>query len=547
MTRIKDQVISRLFCYGKIGLLIEDAPDAQLRTAREMYAADGLPQWWLHWEDIESGKEALEALARAVLDGDPAWAQGLHAVVVIDRYLKRTSSSNQVVPWDDPAKGSAEMKNTFVRLRSSSAVSVATVTSYFNPQDTPRGIAWKPRHHEPLFQLRREMKSALLAFGPVERAPAEGRLRAPDGLSEEELEEAACRSRLWESTLDDLAAAFGRPEPACTRILFTGAGASLANHPLAPGIPPTWFLLDWASWCVCTRDGRSVREPTWPLTSAEETASQATGSRRPEKRVRTIRELLDQFAGDASARHLQWSLEELFKDRRDNHFRLDDFVNAFRQALQRYDHDYPYHTWLLSHLPWTLIATTNFDGFHEKAAASVASTLARPDTAERARRLGDVLELATRTGPARARRRDPIPRAGLFKPYGSLMRIGPLALTQEDFWDLSRPFEKVLDSMIAKSEEAAWLVVVGQRLASDALTAMLEGLFQRHRRRELRVVWVDPFCCQLDRHPNANARFLGRFEDVLRGDAPPSERHRVYPLPCRALDFAYDLWGRWQR
>jgi hypothetical protein len=538
---IENQVLGRLACYGKIGLLIEDAPDAKLRTAREIYAADGLPRWWLHCEDVESGGDAVGALARAVLDGEPSWARGLPAVLVADRYLKTTRSSNQVVPWDDQKRGCPAMIDTVTRLQSSGAVAVATVTSYFNPQGTPSGIHWQPRHHEPLFQLRRKMKPALLAFGPAEEAAVQSRLSAPAGLNEEELDEAACRSRLWASALEDLAAAF-RPDSACIRILFTGAGASFANHPLAPGIPPTWFLLDWASWCVCNWEGQSMREPTWPLSSAEEKASQSNvlhGS------VRTIQALLDNFIEKRSARQLQWTLEELFRDSRDNRSRLDDFVNAFRQALQRYDHDFPYHTWLLGQLPWTLIATTNFDSFHERAASSAASTLEDPDASEKARRLGDVLD-DTYTKAAR-RSRDPIPRAGLFKPYGSLMRIGPLALTKENFWDLSEPFEKVLDSIIAGSRDAAWLVVVGQSLASDALTAMLERLLQRHRQREIRVFWVDPSCCRLNRHPNANARFLERFEDVLRSGVLPAGNHRVYPLPAQALDFAYDLWGRWKR
>jgi len=164
MSGIADQVIGRLFCYGKLGLLIEDAPDAQLRTAREIYGADGLPQWWFHCDDVESGAEALGVVARAVLDGDPPWALGLLVVIVVDRYLKKTLTSTRVVPWDDPAKGSAGMVEIMARLQpsgpgipgSGSPVKIATVTSYFNPQGTsPQDIPWKPRHHEPLFQLRR--------------------------------------------------------------------------------------------------------------------------------------------------------------------------------------------------------------------------------------------------------------------------------------------------------------------------------------------------------------------------------------------------------
>jgi hypothetical protein len=553
MSEVEDQIIDRLSCYGKLGLLIEDAPDAQLRTARELYGTDGLPQWWVHCEDVESSAEALAVVVRAVVDGNPSWASGLPVVMVVDRYLKKAPSSTQVVPWDDPVEGSAEMVRMMERLRpnppspgSGSAMAIATVTSYFNPQGTPQSIGWQPRHHEPLFQLRRKMHPSLLAFGPADKVPVAGWQRPSVVRKSEEMDEAVCRGRLWDNALDDLAAAF-RPNFTCVRILFTGAGASFANHPLAPGIPPTWFLLDWASWRVCTRDGRSEREePTWPPRPAEEEAERADNSAWSE--IHTVRELLDRFAAGHSARNLQWSLEKLFEDRPDNHARLEDLVNAFRQVLQRYDHDFPYHTWLLAHLPWTLIVTTNFDGFHERAAASVASILANPDAAEQARRLGDVLELPPSTSGSPFQRSDeePVPRAGLFKPYGSLMRIGPLALTDEHFWKRIKPFQSILDPILARSQ-VAWLVIVGQRLASDALTAMLEMLLQNHFTRTIHVVWVDPSCCRRGSHPNAHAFFLDHFQQVVKGGGSAPGNHHFYPLPARALDFAYDLWGRWWR
>lgn len=525
MTGIADDVLRAMVGYGKLGLLIEDAPDAELRTAREIYGADGLPRWWLRFEDIESGSEALRAAVDAVTGREPDWARDMPLVVVVDRYLKSNRDSTRAVAWDNENEEAGRlMQALLAELRArgpSRSLCVAAVTSYFNPREDGEGIAWQSRHHEPLFQLRRSMGEDLLCFGPSERAPA-GRLPATD--------EDDCRRRFWHETLDELAAVFGQTDGECARILFTGAGASLCNHPLGSGIPPTWFLLDWASWHLSRAAGERVEQPTWPR------SAEASDDKVP---VSTVKELMDRFAAGGSAAHCEWSLEDLFDIRQDNpKWRVEEFVVAFRQALQRYDHEFPFHAWLLAQLPWTLVATTNFDGIHERAAAA---SFPAAEAVDRVRRLGDILDLAG--SPATID--DLVKGAGLFKPYGSIARIGPLALTDRDFWDRIQLVEQALEMILAGTREC-WLVFLGHRLASPELTSRVDRLLKKYSALPVHLVWVDPGCCEIRRHPNRNA-FLVKCFEAAAGGRSLMPGHSFYPLPARALDFAYDLWGRWAR
>jgi hypothetical protein len=369
-------------------------------------------------------------------------------------------------------------------------------------------------------------------------------------------EEMACRARLWHQALPSLASAFQETDhPRCARILFTGAGASLANVPLAPGIPPTWFLLEWACWSVCQQRGlpgnEERAEPIWPVPSKPHQAIP----------VDSLDHLIDLYRGNHSVAELDWEpLEHLFKPLtgRSSQY-LDDFSRAFRHILLRYDHGFPHHLWLLAQLPWTLIVTTNFDGFHERAASAAVSSGAAFAN-DPIRRLGDLLpeirnpqedEGFAWDGPQTLDALCAGP--GLFKPYGSLTTMGSLALASNQFWDRVKPIGRCFD-VIRETCDECWLVVVGHAMASSALDATLVEFMKKGGAKEgfaVRVLWVDPMSCRLASRSRFD--FPGRFQDgISEAESTPREAGSVAvrpyaPIPARALDFAYDLWQEYLR
>jgi hypothetical protein len=549
-----------LFAFGKLGLLIEDAPDARLRTARELYAADGLPAWWLHCDNLEEGERALEAALEAVVAEQPSWARRLPLLAIIDRYLKEGPTSARAVAWDGGDFGEEvspavrKMEEIVRRLLAASAthpVHVALVTSYSGPSrsSASKDLPWELRHHEPVYRLRRRLFHAerdaawlrqLLYFGPSKTAPILNPLSPGDVFkSEEDQRVALCRALHWQTSITRLRASLAGADPEVACILLTGAGASLASDPLAPGIPATWFLLERACWQVT--DGRPERKPVWPR---DDRSGQGATE---QDEVKSLDELCERYENGASVRNLKWSLERLFeRGRRDTRF--EDFVAAFRQALQAWDHDFPYHFWLLAQLPWTLILTTNFDGFHERAAAS-ATSLSSAVGADPIRRLGDVLPFADPPplGPLGSVTISSLLKGpGLLKPYGSLMTVGALALAHDDFWRrLDRVSQEYLKPLLEACREC-WIVAVGHRLASDALHHALEDLIQVHGRK-LRMLWIEPYPYRSDLEGFAAVR---RFRKVLENGAgadPFDHTPVACPLPARALDFAFDLWLDWKR
>jgi hypothetical protein len=545
---IETRVREVLYAYGKLALLIEDAPDARLRTARELYAADGLPLWWLHFDNIEEAAEALKTACAAVLDGQPSWARDKPLLAVVDRYLRVGSSATQKekpaaarsAAWDggesnEPVTPAAEqMAESIARLLGAAAtlpVHVALVSSYSGSSRAAvradsRREDWQRRSDEPIYRLRRHLRKGLrdlLEFGPTPTAP----IRQPEIQSviadPNEAKAAACRALHWKSAIDDLAAALVGHDPDVAFILMTGAGASLASEPLAPGIPPTWYLLDLACWLTENNEARP--KPPWPPSD-----SPRGGARGPE--VESLDKLCRLVAGGSSARDLVWSLETLFQPR-DNDPK--DFFAAFRQALQVWDHDFPYHAWLLAQLPWTLILTTNFDSFHERAAAGAAAA-ASIRSPQLMRRLGELLPIPNPGAAPDVRKVMEGP--GLLKPYGTLMTQGPLALQASDFWQHIRSVnDQYLNPILGSCRECR-LVIVGHRLAAD-FRWMLDALDQSDQRNspKLRILWVEPapHLCTLD------SEATSRLKALL--DKPASaDPKRAQLLPARALDFAFDLW-----
>lgn len=552
--------------YGKLGLLIEDAPDAALRVARELYGADGLPAWWLHFDNLEEGTQALKAALQTVVRG-PSWARRLPLLVVLDRYLKESPASARTVAWDEGKHD--QMVGIVQELEFAKEkgfpVHLEPVTSYPGPSHklSEAVVKWRPRNYEPLYQLRRRLHEGirddpsalrpLLFFGPAERAPLI-ELRSLKGIFPQDRDRrvASCRARYWQKAINSLVEALSSADRGVACVLLTGAGASLACDPLAPGIPDTWYLLEQACWEVAGRP--QGRRPKWPPDSCAREAVP------PRQEVSTLAELRWHYEKGSSVRDLDWSLEKLFNRTLQDHGQLEELAAAFRHALQLWDHDFPYHSWLFSKLPWTLILTTNFDGFHERAAANAASLSSRAEV-DRVRRLGDVLSLSGFHGdpakpagqPGNTKRRSNafkklLHGPGLLKPFGSLMTVGALALTHEDFWNRLKTVGQGALTPIASKSRECWIVVVGHRLASHSFHHSLMDLFQNHGPK-IRLIWVEPspYANQLENFASF-IRLKEILDDGVDGLLDPfRDKPSACPLPARALDFAFDLWQEWER
>lgn len=550
---VTERVRELLFTFGKLGLLIEDAPDARLRTARELYGTDGLPLWWLRFDNLEEGTEALTAAWRAVARGEPEWARGLPLLVVLDRYLKESATSSRAVAWDENEdRPIVAVVREILAADKELPVHLKAVTSYSGPTQgskTSGIVTWNLRHHEPLYQLRRRLAEGtpdsstkllpLLFYGPVEKPPVLDHSGQKGVCADGKQQKVAlCRAQYWRKGIDALIEALDSTDPGVACVLLTGAGASLANDPFAPGIPDTWYLLEHACWEVTGRP--DARRPVWPPGSA--------ASGKPAEEITSLKTLLERYQSRKSVRDFDWALETLFNYEMQDPQTLRGFASAFRLALQLWDHDFPYQSWLLSQLPWTLILTTNFDGFHERAAAN-AVAYSRPSAADLVRRLGDAIPV-----PDARDKIPPIPSPeelmkgpGLLKPYGSLMTMGPLALAHRDFWSrIEWVSEGYIQPIMASCTEL-WIVVVGHRLASDALNTVLSDLLKdKEHSEKLRILWVEPYP-----YGNENLKHfecLRRCLEVLEGKQVAfSKGPVVCPLPARALDFAFDLWSEWNR
>ncbi len=561
--------------YGKIGLLIDDAPEASGRAARSVYGAEALPEWWLVGRSLTCAHSLLSAFREALED-----RPDLLAIVVIDRYLLVScdQQSSRLVAWDVITEGLEKREHTLCDEihetvswldscnRSTSdhpGLFLELETSYPHGFSGPRrssgrigtsNLPWKTRSTDLLYRLRDRIQArgfwTLLKYGPSEQRVTE--------VSDPKL---AWRAKIWRSTLDDLVEALRQQTLATPVILLTGAGASFRVGRLSRGMPSTDHLLRKACWQVAERN--PARWPTReappeppnelqcvcnPISQPESSSDKKTWDRNSS--LTPVEWLVSHVVAPGGGMgKYEWYLEQLFSTtmngaKRQHRKWLGQFYNAFRAALHRHDHGFPHHHWLLAQLPWTRVITTNFDGFHERAAAAAVasrplSDAERDHTLSLGSPLPDLVydqqthDSGSSADPLRQGRR-------LSKTHGSLLFPAELELGLEQLKQGQRRLAKELETLV-DSAERAWLVVAGHSMRDIHMDGM--PAFSRARgSRKIRLTWVVPEALDRCRRVSPSAVNVPRdwdqwmFEDWDKGDGESG------PFPATVSEFAYDLW-----
>lgn len=570
--------------FGKLGLLVDDAPDASSRVARELYGAERLPEWWVTARSVECGARALRAFADIFRIADGSRSE--RGIALIDRFLPLHDKPERPTSWDAPRTESEDCRemqravHELIRLAQEQGdnknFEYRLITSYphvpleFGGQDAGERFHWQTRSSEILFQVRREMEGPLRTFGPQSSArAAEGFIAdrpSPEGA-------ASWKARTWEPSIRRLAQALikARASDSTPVVLFTGAGASLAEGPYGAGMPPTWWLLQ-ETCRTYVHDPSITENPRGRLKAADSELPPAdppvcccAGRRRAPQGVhnhvdelrsgapidRLIDYLLEHASHSASGQRFR--LEAIFSHdlHRQSRSKRDQrkFHQHFRSHLERFDHGFGYHHWLLAQLPWTRIITTNFDSCHERAAFAAAAE-PKLDAEVRAKRLqlGSVFP-------------DPIPRASadefgawrLRKPYGNLLSPGEIALGDHKLKDFEERLNRALQGL--EKAQSGWLVVVGHAMEDQHVSTAL-SLLNRGRKPfqdRFQLLWVVPEALERCLPKDAG---LSTWEEwistqVQRQSHPDASNEGdpqpTGPLPGKALDFAYDLLTEYRK
>jgi hypothetical protein len=593
--------------YGKIALLVDDAPDAASRIARELYGLEALPEWWLLARSAECGAAAIEALLAALFeDGRPVKVPGF---VLIDRFLPAHDDQEWATAWDVPKLSLLDddvavyraMNLAVRRLRAIPAdrrqgrFEWALITSYPHvPLESRAGegspdtagnatlegaeplLPWQKRSSEVLLDLRPKLPRSLLHYGPEE---SQRSLSGVHTFFREE--EVAWRAWTWRPSINALANALARQDRAAPVILFTGAGASLAQGSYGSGMPPTWWLLEEATRSLVhaegdvstgrleQRDGGVPPRDLHQCCHVDDARDRRTEKQafRSEAGVAPIDWLVDYLL--ASKDHRAYDLElgldvifsqELSQLNQRSGWTKARFYQYFRSHLERFDHGIPYHYWLFAQMPWTRIITTNFDSFHERAAFAAASDTQGDRNLHHERlALGCVLpEVASKKlNPEEFEKVAHTHR--LFKPYGNLLspaellfddtptqmamapeRIGPAERLRRAFRGL-------------EPKQHGWLVVVGHSMKDRYIT---EALRELQHLKNFELLWVVPDAYRRCAPTNPGdlslrpqweqwvfERMKLREEEAAKGEPA----HFSGPLPGTALEFAYDLWREYRQ
>lgn len=553
--------------YGKIGLLIDDAEDAEGRAARTLYGCEAIPRWWLISRSLACSIQVLEQLLTRLQGSRPP-----RAIVVVDRYLQTSCHPQaRVIPWDVPPEnlGSEEKESCGklcelvrqVRAFASprKGIFVELETSY--PHRLPatgvvtRPFSWKTRNPDLLYRMRRDIEAAhkgdLLVFGPNDDPQMPGHDFTKKG------SEAAWKAHVYQSALQEIADALHGGDPV---VLLTGAGASLGVSRLGRGIARTTRILEEACWHFLAQVGRGPYRTDQPrdkdlprcvCSPAEKRWVDAEKRRWTEDDLPTtpIRWLVAHAEAGTDFESLDWQLEKLFFKEHNLAGDPDEFRRGFRAALHHQDHGFLYHHWLLAQMPWSQIITTNFDGFHERAAASAAAK-AEPRKRKKILRLGNPFPLElipedeTELTPAEKEQRQEFRKqCELFKPYGSLLKPGSVDLSAGDLQRARQRFRTSLEALLEPGSRGH-LVILGHSLRDHSLDGILQELRQGTAPEEppenLRLVWVDPVA-----HDRSRTAVWGHDSHRSPWDhwmRRMLEQGKAGPLPVLAHEFVHDLW-----
>jgi hypothetical protein len=547
--------------YGKLGLLADDSEDARVRVARELYGADDLPLWWRVVRSIECLQVVLDEIVNLDVKDE------VFGFAVIDRYLLAGCANGRQlpVPWDKGTEASSIYRK-IEEIREGN-FRVLLVTSF--PHDPPLDeIAVTPRSPEsasrPLWSLRSldllrherarvvsEGQDCLLRFGPERLAPiavARNKGKAEGIIPEAgEREQAIWAARTWSLCIDRFAAPHGGRRG---NVLLTGAGASIAQGSLGVGTPPPWKLLELA--LAQTSNAKGALQAGADSEPAPEVCLCGLPvwhgiAKSPDARIEIpdggtfggLRETVKRM-GTSVLPSLVWDWQKLFDEHVNEDTReFEKFAQAFRLELYRHDHGFAHHHWLFARLPWEAIVTTNFDGFHERAAFAAAQI---PWLSEEQRK--DYLRFSSAFDPRVSGGRS----SSLFKPYGSLLSGSPvLAFGANEIAKAVEPLEGIFKQMTSGSSS---LIVVGSSMRDVDLEAKLRWFGEP----ENQVLWVDPaaYSRAMTDSSSSWCRTIRRRKNALQEALDKSEAGGnlgLYsgPLPGRAIDFACDLWRSYQR
>lgn len=556
--------------YGKLGLLVDDSPESSVRVARALYGGEVLPKWWRQVRSLDCACLALEAL-RDILQ-DPKFGR-LRSLVIIDRYLPLHCSGGKAIPWDwadypltDPEKAiterlcqrvrevkSAELGTSGIGPRPAAHVLFVTsfpaITARTKPDGKEAPIEWQTRSVELLQEERRKIQKrdewkGLLRFGPEESARIlKKEAPSQDLLSKARAAEAKWRARAWQQSIDRVAELLRSNDPV---ILLTGAGASLAAGPTAPGMPSTHVLLQEA----CEHVRRLPIDEEKVRAGLRETACACQASDAPQPAAKEewkpgsgkapLDWLVEQSEKEGGVAGVAWKLEEVFSKQehedRGGVVNFDAFHSAFRDALHRWDYAFAYHHWLLARLPWAGIITTNFDGFHERASQAVATLpwLKLEDRLPYLRR-GTLVEIPEDGSP-------PQGKGLLFKPYGNLYSAeGTLALDLKEIDSLQNCFRHALTQILLRGKKAEGaLVVLGHSMRDDSIGRVLRD-YEAKLKKSFDLIWVDPMA--YERCMSSKKKMV--WETWMRERVSGKGEPRGGPMPGTALEFLNDLWSKY--
>jgi hypothetical protein len=502
--------------YGKIGLLVDDAIDAESRVARELYATEDLPPWWCIARCLNCARHALGAL-RALLERGATPGDRPYAALIVDRYLPASHGANlRTIALD--RSGDAEAVEDSCRAETLEIVRelyergqrgdrlVCELVSSYTSHDRLRPPSsldrdWKPRRIEPIRRLRAHHIEA--------RAEKDLRWRGllrrgPD-----------VPTSPWQDTITTLAAQLARVAASkatqrqvkTTLALVTAWGASEAHSLHGPGLRRLDMLrAEWArvlqpteeaaptAWrssvtrgCVCS--GASLPGRRWTAPRDQEASPP-----HPERRsILTVLRVLAQEGLPAQR----------------------DSLHAARCRLfGRDDVGFAYQHWLMAQLPLSGILTLNFDHFHERAALAPSAD-------------SDV-KLGTPVGWGGDNATEPSGSGALYKLLGDPFDPGTPAATLEKA--TSRFFGRMtsaLKGVFCLPAERRVLAVIGA--SRSEMTAIIGAAAERLTGVD--VLWVDE-----------TAR-PGFEVPVDQGNAA---HVRVETLQGGALDFVYDLWAAYR-
>ena len=558
--------------YGKFGVLIDDAEDADLRLARDLYGTEQLPPWWTVARSLDCAESVLEDANRLLTE-----YPSTPGFFVIDRKLSQscnaTPRSTKSIDRSVQLAGlrecgvaifGPEVESGGLRGKRQFAL---FITSYPHDlgkeQDRPvdgqaSGVAtvqeaaaelwpWQTRNLELFARSRNHLRKAkldvLLAFGPEEPS---GDMPTPHARGE-------YSRREWKLAMQQITEAL-RTETTKV-VLLTGAGASMGNGFYGCGMPSTTWLLKRAAKIVAPDIPESHVGPAWEWSACMSGLADA----HPEEAgpdganpisVKNVKHLIEcvEFGNP-----FYFSLEHLFSGRsnRDCRFLANQFLEAFRQVLHRFDYRYPYHYWLLAQLPWSRAITTNYDRYIERAVYALAETAGLNSDRQ------NYLELANVASRVGSSSKVEYQGGKLFKPYGTL--DGPnIVLSTGDFKAYRKTMRDALTHCL-RSDGPLVLVVVGQAMEDPVLrkTLIEQKLFDGDGdpgNREAVVYWVAPDAYEKCVDVNHNLPGVDNSDwcNFMRIGVTNEHQGRAditqsVPLSARALDFFFDLYAAFRQ